>query len=164
MSEPRWLVRARAYIGTREIPGPKHNPIILKWWEAIKAPFRDDETPWCAAAVGGVLEEVGIRSSRSAAARSYMKWGVKLRAAAVGAIVVFARGNNGWSGHVGIVVGKDKWGHLLVWGGNQGDTTSIKPFGVDRVLGYYWPDGETLPASYVLPVLASDGKVSTNEA
>ncbi|AMS41146.1 TIGR02594 family protein [Aminobacter aminovorans] len=164
MSDARWLERARAYIGVREFPGPKHNNIIVRWWEAIRAPFRDDETPWCAAFVGAVLEESGIRSTRLASARSYLKFGSKLPEACMGCIVVFWRGSpSGWSGHVGFVVGKDKAGNLMVLGGNQGDEVNIKPFGRNRVLGYRWPDDSVTPSSK-LPVLRSDGKPSQNEA
>lgn len=164
MAEPVWLTQARKYIGLKEIPGPKHNPVIVGWWEKIAMQFRDDETPWCAAFVGGVLEEVGMKSTRSAAARSYLKYGTKLPAPAVGAIVVFWRGSpQGWSGHVGFVVGQDKAGNLMVLGGNQGDAVNIKPFAKNRVLGYFWPDNAVKPEAK-LPILASDGKVSTNEA
>ena len=57
MTDPVWLTRARAYLGLREIVGPKRNSQIVKWWQAIKAPFRDDETSWCGGFVGGVLAE-----------------------------------------------------------------------------------------------------------
>lgn len=164
MTDPVWVAKAFGYVGIREIPGSKHNPTIVGWWSKIVAPFRDDETSWCAGFTGGVLEEVGIKSSRSAAARSYLKWGVKLSAPAVGAVVVFWRGSvNGWSGHVGFVVGKDQAGNLMVLGGNQGDMVSIKPFGRDRILGYRWPAGLPLPA-LILPVVRSDGRLSQNEA
>lgn len=164
-NNPDWLRQARTYIGLREVPGKKHNSKILDWWRLTHLAFKDDETPWCAGFVGGTLEEVGIKSSRSGAARSYMNWGVKLARPAVGAVVVFWRGSpKGYQGHVGYVVGQDKFGHLMVLGGNQGDTVSIKPFTYGRVLGFYWPKGEALPGNYNLPTLTSDGKVSTNEA
>lgn len=168
MTDPSWIAKARGYVGVREIPGSKHHPAIVSWWSKIGAPFRDDETSWCAGFTGGVLEEVDIRSSRSAAARSYLKWGVKLAAPAVGAVVVFWRGSvNGWSGHVGFVVGKDQAGNLMVLGGNQGDMVSIKPFARTgpnaRVLGYRWPVGEPLPR-LELPIIGSDGRLSQNEA
>jgi uncharacterized protein (TIGR02594 family) len=149
VSEPRWITAARAQLGQAEIHGRKHNPRILKWWIAIRAPFTDDETPWCAGFVGGQLESVGIKSSRSAAARSYLKWGKKLTAAAVGCIVVFSRGPV--NGHVGFVVGQDSRGNLMVLGGNQGDAVNIKAFSTGNVLGYRWPAGESGPATFVLP-------------
>lgn len=159
-----WIAHARTFLGLREVPGARHNPTILGWWQKIFADFRDDETPWCAAFVGGVLEEVGIKSTRSAAARSYLKWGRSLSQPVPGCVVVFWRGSpSGWSGHVGFVVGKDAFGNLMVLGGNQGDAVNIKPFGRDRVLGYRWPDGVPVPEGG-LPVVKSDGRLSTNEA
>lgn len=166
MAEPRWLTRARAYIGMREIPGSKHEPGILKFWQAIKAPFRDDETSWCGAFVGGVLAEAGLPIvSGGAAARAWLKIDKKLEKPAAGCVVVFWRGSpSGWSGHVGFVVGKDKAGNIMVLGGNQSDAVNIKPFATARVLGYRWPDPATNAPTGPLPIVASDGKVSTNEA
>lgn len=166
MTEPRWLTRARAYIGMREIPGAKHESRILKFWEAIKAPYRDDETSWCGAFVGGVLSESGLPIvSGGAAARGWLKLAKKLDKPAVGAVVVFWRGDpKGWSGHVGFVVGRDKAGNIMVLGGNQSDAVNIKPFAMTRVLGYRWPDPLTDAPAGPLPLLNSNGRVSTNEA
>ena len=160
--EPRWLAAARGYLGERELKGRRHNPLILRWWTLIRAPFSDDETPWCAGFVGGVLESVGIRSSRSAAARSYLNWGRALPAPRLGCVVVFERGPV--NGHVGFVAGADRAGNLLVLGGNQGDAVSIKPFSRGRVLGLRWPADAPLPEATPLPVLTSSGAVSRNEA
>jgi uncharacterized protein (TIGR02594 family) len=165
INDPPWLVTARKYLGTREIPGRASNPLIVRWWKAIRQAISDDGTAWCAAFVGGVLEEVGIRSTRAANARSYLNHGSVLTKPAVGAIVVFARGGNGWSGHVGFVVGRNRAGHLMVLGGNQGDSVRISAFNVDRVLGYRWPTGGVpLPQRFTLPILASDGTLSKDEA
>lgn len=165
ISDPPWLAIARRYIGTHEIPGRASNPLIVRWWQAIRQAISDDGTAWCAAFVGGVLEESKIPSTRKANARSYLDHGRKLDQPAVGCVVVFARGSNGWSGHVGFVVGQNRAGHLMVLGGNQGDMVRISAFNRDRVLGYRWPTGGVpLPARYTLPVLASDGTLSTDEA
>lgn len=162
---PRWLDHARAYLGLREIPGRAHNPKIINWWRKIRMGFSDDETPWCAGFVGGVLEECGIRSSRSAAARSYVKFGKKLSKPAYGCIVVFWRGKRtGWSGHVGFVVGVDSRGNLMVLGGNQGNAVTIKPFSRARVLAYRWPGIAPFEERYKLPLLKSNGETSKNEA
>jgi uncharacterized protein (TIGR02594 family) len=158
--EPRWLAAARRHVGEREIKGRQHNPLILRWWTLIRAPFTDDETPWCAGFVGGVLESVGIRSSRSAAARSYLNWGRARSTPRLGCVVVFERGPR--FGHVGFVAGADRAGNLMVLGGNQGDAVSIKPFSRDRVLGFRWPADEPLSEA-PLPVLASSGAVSRDE-
>lgn len=166
--EPKWLQVARSYLGLREYTGSRHNKKILEWWSKIRAPFTDDETPWCAGFVGGVLEECEIKSSRSAAARSYQKWGHALKGPVVGAVVVFWRGKpEGWSGHVGFVVGRDEHNNLMVIGGNQGNAVNIKPFSLDRVLSYQWPENQTLTNEVGfenLPLVNSDGRLSTNEA
>jgi uncharacterized protein (TIGR02594 family) len=160
-AEPRWFAAARRHLGAREIKGRRHHPLILRWWTLVRAPFTDDETPWCAGFVGGVLESEGIRSSRSAAARSYLRWGRALAAPRLGCVVVFERGPR--FGHVGFVAGVDRAGNLMVLGGNQGDAVNIKPFARSRVLGFRWPASEPLPAAVPLPLLASSGGLSRNE-
>ena len=117
----------------------------------------------CAGFVGGILELVGIKSTRADSARSYLNWGLHVHTPMVGAIVIFERGAD--SGHVGFVVGRDDKNNLMVLGGNQGDMVSIKPFDQDRVLGYRWPVDVPMDESATdLPVLASNGQLSKNEA
>ena len=55
-------------------------------------------------------------------------------------------------------------GNLMVLGGNQGDAVRISEFSLDRVIGYRWPSVAPLPERYNLPIIGSDGKLSTNEA
>lgn len=139
MSELKWLELGRSFIGLSEIKGPKHNPEILQMWKDIKrGGIKDDETPWCAAFVGSMLERSGIVSSRFEGASSYLKWGTELKEPKYGCIVVFTRTGGG---HVGFVVGKSKNGNILVLGGNQSDAVNIKEFSTDRVTGYRWPSG-----------------------
>ncbi len=165
MIEPTWLIEARRHLGLREIKGAKHAPMILKWWSTIRAPFTDDETPWCAGFVGGVLEAVGIKSSRSAAARSYLKWGIGLERPVPGCVVVFWRGEpSSASGHVAFVAGVDRAGRLMCLGGNQGDAVSIAPFAASRLLGYRWPADSPVDRSARLPVIESTAAASSNEA
>lgn len=166
MGDPAWIATARKYLGQNEVIGPHHNPHILKWWKNIGAPFKDDETPWCGAFVGGVLSEVGIKPvNGGASARAWLKMKVKLDRPALGAVVIFWRGSKkGANGHVGFIVGQDRHGNLMVLGGNQGNAINIKPFSKDRVLGYRWPGIFPYDDRFVLPIIDSDGKVSDNEA
>jgi uncharacterized protein (TIGR02594 family) len=136
--KPTWIIEAEALIGTKEIKGAKHNPLIVAMWKWIKrGGIKDDETPWCAAFVGSCLEKAGIQSSRFESARSYLKFGMRLDYPRYGCIAVFER-NGG--GHVGFVVGKDDEGRLMILGGNQGDKVGIAPFEATRLLGYRWPE------------------------
>lgn len=167
-SDPSWITIAKKYLGQREIKGPQHNPHVLRWNKALGTGISDDETAWCGIFVGGVLAEDGRKAAivkSPASSRAWMNSKVRLDRPAYGCIVVFWRGDpKGWTGHVGFVVGRDRAGNLMVLGGNQGDTVSIKPFSRSRVLGYYWPGIYPYEERFRLPLLASDGKVSTNEA
>lgn len=160
MIEPVWLSAARRYIGLREKKGAEHSPEIVQFWKDIKrGGIKDDETPWCAAFVGAMLERSGVKSSRFESARSYLQWGQSLTRPTLGCIVVFSREGGG---HVGFAVGTDSAGNLLVLGGNQGDAVNVKAFPVSRVTGYRYPAGLVLP-DFPLPVL-SPAELSKGEA
>lgn len=158
MIDPAWLAEARKQIGTREIKGAQHEPKILSWWKAIRrGGIKDDETPWCAAFVGAMLEQVGIVSSRFESAKSYLDWGQPLAAPALGCIVVIGREGGG---HVAFCVGQDNWGNLLLLGGNQGDQVCIASFRRDRALGFRWPTAVPVPLPGPLPVGQADASRS----
>lgn len=158
--EQRWVVEARKNLNIHEIKGPQHCAEILQYWRDIKrGGIKDDETPWCAAFVGAMLERVGIQSTRFESARSYLTWGTELREPVPGCIVVFTRDGGG---HVGFVVGQNENRDLLVLGGNQSDAVNIRAFQRSRVTGYRWPAGEALPGDTRLPVTTA--QKSTSEA
>ena len=146
MKKLPWIEALSAHIGLREIKGAKHEPVIVGWLNAMggytgeeKAWWREDESSWCALAVGHALGSTGryvVKQWYRARAWADPDKMTKLEKPAYGCIVVFSRQGGG---HVGFVVGKDKVGRLMVLGGNQGDAVNVKPFGLDRVLGYYWP-------------------------
>lgn len=157
-----WMREADRWIGLREIKGSRHEPQIVSWWEKTKQAFRDDETPWCAAFVGGVLEECGIPSTRSAAARSYERWGTKLDSPLYGAVAVFWRGSkSGWQGHVAFVAGVTKAGDLLCLGGNQSDAVTVAKFDRARLLGFRWPAGDWV--RHAPPTLSGPSAYSARE-
>ncbi|TWV79904.1 TIGR02594 family protein [Moraxella sp. VT-16-12] len=172
-----WIEKAKEYIGTAEKVGKAENPVIVKMWEQTfiatnqeeklkQAVWRTENTPWCGGFVGFILSSVGLTKHIPQAfplARAWASAGTRLEKPAYGCVVVFSR-NGG--GHVGFVVGKDKFGNLMVLGGNQGDAVNIKPFAKSRVLAYRWCGTQSHPAPhrYELPVLGSDGRVSRDEA
>lgn len=142
MSEPAWIAEARKYIGLREISGDQDHPEIVRMWKDIKrGGIKDDETAWCSAFCGAMLERVGIESSRFESARSYLSWGVVIPEPVYGCVVVFSRAGGG---HVGFVVGQTGGGDLLVLGGNQGNEVNIKAFPRARAVGYRIPEGVEL--------------------
>lgn len=167
IDKPYWFMRAETYIGQKEIAGTRHNPVILRMWQRIRAPFTDDETPWCAGFVGSVLEECNILSTRSAAALSYRTWGIGCPWPTVGAIAYMSRRNSAGKlvgGHVAFVAGKDFAGNIILLGGNQGNMVRLSPFAASRIQGYRWPKGYALPNKASLPIINVNAPLSTNEA
>ena len=167
MSKAPWFDAAQKYLGLKEIKGSKHAPLIVQMWARIKlAGIKDDETPWCAAFVGSCLEEVGIQSSRSAAALSYAKFGKSLGYPVQGAIAYKNRYNSAGKiigGHVFFVAGQNEKGQIMGLGGNQNEQVCIAPFNKSVIIGYRWPNGYPVPARVTLP-LVSGGTNAVSEA
>jgi uncharacterized protein (TIGR02594 family) len=162
VNDPAWLTEGFRYNGLKEIPGPRHESVILRWLEDLRAWWTDDETPWCGVFVAHCVKSAGHPLPRYwMRAQAWLEWGQPIDVAARGAVVVFSRQGGG---HVGFVVGRDARGNLLVLGGNQGNAVSIAPFERSRVLGFRWPAGEPLPPVAALPTLALSAPVSRNEA
>lgn len=139
-----WLSRAFTDLSAdvREIPGVETHPRILEYHLETTLKATQDEVPWCSAAVCSWMEESGIPSTRSAAARSWMDWGVTLLKPREGCIVVFWRGSpEDTKGHVALFL-EEVGEFVRVLGGNQGDKVSIQSYNKRKVLGYRWPSPE----------------------
>lgn len=156
----KWIEEAQRNIGVKEIKGPRHNIIILRWLDKLKAWWHDDETPWCGVFVAHCIEVAGLPMPRYwMRASDWLNWGRPLSGPLYGCVAVITRKGGG---HVGFVVGKDKLGNLLILGGNQGDAVNVKAFPVSRVSGFRFPHGVAITAA-ALPV--SNGvELSTSEA
>ena len=157
---PPWVETARKYIGLTEIPGKATHPTIRKWLIDLKAWWQDDETPWCGTFIGAVMREQGIALPKHwYRAKAWADWGTPLPTPRFGCVVVFERTGGG---HVGIVVGVDRSGRLMVLGGNQSNSVNVAPFDRSRVLAYRAPPGFNL---YQTPPLIESGAASSrNEA
>lgn len=139
MSEPKWLAEARALVGLKEIVGSRHEKKVVQFFaDAGHAWVKDDETAWCAAFVNAMLAKAGVKGTGSLAARSFLKWGEKLKAPKPGCIVVFKRGNSSWQGHVAFFI-RTVGASIEVLGGNQGNAVSIAKYPKSKLLGYRWP-------------------------
>ena len=136
---PTWLEIALEELGAgvAEVPGPGDNPVIGAYLAEVGlAP--EDETPWCSAFAGHCMKAAGRKGTGSAAARSWLTWGVASEPR-LGAVTVLWRDHPGSAhGHVGFLLDHDATGIYLL-GGNQGDRVSVARFPIDRVLGYRMP-------------------------
>ncbi len=135
---PSWYAVARGEIGIKEIPGAGDHPRIVEYHKTTSLPANlqnQDETAWCSSFVNWCVERAGFEGTDSARARSWLNWGARLREPSEGCIVVFSRGSNPASGHVGFYVG-DAGSHIRVLGGNQSNAVTISRYRKSRLLGY----------------------------
>ena len=134
---PPWYIKAQEEIGTKEIIGPKHHSRIVEY-HSVTFKANDDETPWCASFVSWCFEKCGIKSTRSAWARSYLAWGVPCQPK-LGCVVVLQRGGpKAKTGHVGFYV-KSNLLTVTLLGGNQSNQVCYYDYPKWKVLGYRWP-------------------------
>lgn len=148
--EPPWVAWLKTRLGLAEFKGEPDNPAIIELWRlaGLKGhAFTQDETPWCAAAVGAALEATGFRGTRDAMARSYERWpgGFRIGRPVYGAITVLDRNPPHPSqGHVGLLVGLDAKSIALL-GGNQNDAVTVAVFPRSRIRtlngvpSFWWP-------------------------
>jgi uncharacterized protein (TIGR02594 family) len=140
-----WMEVAYSLLGEKEIKGGRHNPKIVKLFEASGLKVFDDETPWCDAFVDYCLAKADYTPSPGAMARAELNWEgfeeVDEDELREGDLAVFARPGGGpGAGHVGFFVGwrndDPESGVLKILGGNQSDMVKISEFSTDSVLGY----------------------------
>jgi uncharacterized protein (TIGR02594 family) len=128
---------AGRYLGEREISGIKHNPVIVDMFaKAGNSGIKDDETAWCAAYVGAVLHDAGLRGTGKLNARSYLNWGkgVAFKDAQEGDIVVLWReSRSSWKGHVAFFV-RFEGDNVILRGGNQRDSVSDATYQRHKIL------------------------------
>ena len=141
-----WYQCAKHELGVREQPGRSHNARILEYHQATRLRATEDEVPWCAAFVCWCLEKAGVASTKSASARSYLKWGVPLASPVVGAVCILARGDaSAGQGHVAFFAGYTPNGAIKLLGGNQQNRVCVQTYPADRLLAVRWPDGVSVP-------------------
>jgi len=127
-------------IGVAEIPGDAENPRIQayhKWADEGKGVHTDisEEVPWCSSFICFCYERIGLPSTDSRLARSWLKWGRSSRTGPIpGDVCVKWRQNpHSWQGHTFIFLGFEG---RYVWGlgGNQKNKVSVKKFETRKVL------------------------------
>jgi uncharacterized protein (TIGR02594 family) len=125
--------------GVEEITGPNHNPRVLEYHATTTLRAGTDEVAWCSAFVNWCIERAGFKGTKSAAAKSWLKWGQALDEPRQGCIIVFDRGTQPWQGHVGFYAGEHGTEHVYVLGGNQRNQVNISSYRKRKIVGYRWP-------------------------
>lgn len=167
-SYPIWIREAVRLIGTTESPGSANNPIIMSWAKDLDQAYPDDATSWCGLFIAHCMR-IGApndpQNFNRLSAQGWLNYGNKLPQPHLGSIVVFWRESpKSWKGHVGFLVGEDKYTwHIL--GGNQSNSVNVIRISKERTLGFRWP--KTVPLTNEQPQPfppATTGSLSTNEA
>jgi uncharacterized protein (TIGR02594 family) len=156
-----WMIIAQKYIGLHEGTSLKANPAVVKFFSESGHPEikNDHTTPWCAAFVGAVLEEAGIKNTGSLLALSYSKYGHKLNKPIAGCIATKKRTGGG---HVFFVMSfDDKYVYGL--GGNQNDQVSIERFPRSVIYSYTWPEGVAIPDNVINTVVVANTSTNVKE-
>lgn len=140
---------AKRFLGLREEPGAKSNPLVLAMLQRAAPWVKDDAVAWCGAFAGGVAWLLDLERPADHLALAARRWlavgtPVLLEDAEPGFDVVILKRGDGQQpgpevldapGHVGFYDGRH--GDLRIWlvGGNQGDSVSRSSFDAGRVLG-----------------------------
>jgi len=146
---PSWLESAIFEMrkGITEIPGEGHNPRILEYGTAVDLTVTTDEIPWCSNFVNWVFMDLEMERTRSARARSWLRWGDRLTVPALGCVVILQRGTGEQPGpevidapgHVGLLTGMDEPGTVTLIGGNQSNKVCERTYPFSRVLAMRYP-------------------------
>ena len=161
---PRILVEAVKLIGTKEIVGKKHNPVILGWADELGLDnvYTNDEIPWCGLFIAYCAHKAGVEVvDKPLWALSWANYGTKVTEPMLGDILTFKRDGGG---HVGIYVGEDKTCYHVL-GGNQGNAVSVTRIlkaRLHQARRTVWKIAQ--PSNVRKIVLDAKGAISKNEA
>jgi len=148
---PVWMEFARdcAKEGVIEMVRDQHNPLIIEFGRSVSLSVGTDEIPWCSNFVNWCMQQAGIERTKSAMARSWLKWGQRLPLIypAFGCVVIIKRGGGNQperdvinaKGHVGFFVDQPTPSEIIILGGNQSNQVCERTYRIERVLDYRWP-------------------------
>lgn len=132
-------LHASTFIGVKELPGDADNPHIMEFFRACGHKWvNSEETPWCSAAMNAWCRDLGMPSTGSLRARSWLE--VKSNAEykvvtinsiddlLLGDLLVLWRGKrNGSQGHITMFTSVHG-GRLNALGGNQSNKVCVKAY------------------------------------
>ena len=130
------LLAALKEVGQAEIPGEKNNPRIIHYHSHTTLNSKNEEDSWCSSFANFAVAQAGLVGTKSAAARSWLKWGRATDTPSQGCIVIFWRESpDSWKGHVALYVSETPT-HICVLGGNQNNEVNISKYPKSQLLGY----------------------------
>jgi uncharacterized protein (TIGR02594 family) len=162
MSDPPWLSVMKTLTGTKEVPGPEANPVIVgmtdeiaRIWPDMKAycdlpSWDSDETAWCGVAAAFCVSQAGLRPPFGNTDTDRFGWAqswaddenfVPLSSPRPGAIVVMTRSGGG---HVTFYE-STSGSNYMCRGGNQSNSVNLSAYPKSSVIALIWPKDAPLP-------------------
>lgn len=134
----------KAELGVHETHGPEATARIIEYDKHTTLKATSDEVAWCSSLANFAADTAGFPGAHSAAARSWLEYGVVLQVPIVGCYVIFDRHdvNNPNAAHVACCDSADiSNGIIRCIGGNQGPegAVTISRYPISKVLGYRSP-------------------------
>jgi len=133
------LIEMLSKYGMSEIAGAQSNPEIIAMGKELGFDIVDDsETAWCSLALNYFAKKCGYEYSNSLSARSWLKMPnqiIVLKPEIGDVAVLWRESIDSWKGHVGLFISQDVH-NIYLLGGNQGNSLTIAPYPIERVLGY----------------------------
>lgn len=160
-----WFEEARHLMGTKEVLGPRNNPVIMDWATSLDINYTGDDIPWCGLFVAhciGLTLQQEVLPGNPLGARQWEQFG-DATTPRLGAVMVFWRDSlASGKGHVGFYVGEDDTAYQIL-GGNQSDKVCLMWLGKNRFRRARWP--KTAASLTSSPVRKNrDEGLSMNEA
>jgi|SRR5688572_16798198 len=171
---PKLVAAALQYLGVKEIPGAKNNPVIMDMAKGlgVQKIYASDEVSWCAVFINHLLRITGkpidlkpkdkydlLRALKTASLPVYEV--VPKGQEKLGDLVLMKRAGGG---HVTLWIAETPNGFFVGLGGNQSNSVTFSEFDqkrIEKVLRYYKTG---IPASAQHYTMDNTGSVSTNEA
>lgn len=168
---PKHMQIAFSLLGTKEIVGKQHSPIILGWAKdlGLGKVYTNDELAWCGLFFAHVMKQAGRQVDLSTKdpydylrALKYVKMPnvepVPKGDEAFGDILIFQRPEGG---HIGFYAGETE-NTFSVLGGNQSNAVTLTNIHKNRMVACLRPNYIShRPQKFTVSL---NGKISTNEA
>ena len=130
--------------GVAEVPGPVNNSRIVEYHRTTTLGERDarlDETPWCSSFVNWCLTKSNVEGTDSAAADSWLSWGMEISQPVIGAITVYIFDDGR---HVGFHSYSYSNGDVILGGNQKSSDRKLDQVNQSRWLSrsrvaYRWP-------------------------
>ena len=169
---PKLVAAALQFLGIKEVPGKGSNQVIINMANelGLQGIYTDDDMSWCAVFINYLCKITGkpIVDTKGdkynlMRAKWLSNWGnkVAIKDMQLGDIGIL---NRDGGGHVFIIIAKTPKGNVIGLGGNQSNSVTFSEFDINRMIDVRRFYATTPPISAKQYIVASDGKLSTNEA